>query len=78
MESVHGLKIIAWMSENNPMEKSALLKALRQEFGEESTFHTCSATEFPLEDLLEFFVSNGKLDATDGKFGVPADFACDC
>lgn len=78
METVHGLEVIKWVADHGPQEKSALLSNLREHFGATTEFHTCSATELPLEVLVDFFVQNGKLSDTAGNIGVPADFACDC
>ncbi|NUF48661.1 YecH family protein [Gilliamella sp. ESL0250] len=59
MMSIHGHKVLHMMDGNNYTE-SSLLNAIKDKFGTNAKFHTCSQFDMNAEQLIAFFKSKGK------------------
>ena len=61
-ESIHGHHVLNLVREHNqPVTREELLSAISNHFGPDSRFHTCSADSLTTEQLLDLFLSKGKL-----------------
>ena len=60
--SVHGHQVLKLIRETDqPLNKEALLASIQTSFGEATPYHTCSASDLSAEELIELFLSKGKL-----------------
>ncbi|OCG71427.1 metal-binding protein [Gilliamella sp. Occ3-1] len=57
--SIHGHEVLHMMNGNN-YTKSSLLDAIKEKFGENAIFHTCSKTNMNAEQLIAFLKAKGK------------------
>lgn len=59
MTSIHGHDVLYMMEGNNYTETS-LLDAIKQKFGPNAEFHTCSKQNMSANELIQFLKSKGK------------------
>ena len=66
-ESIHGHEIMEMiLAAETPYSRAALQQAVVNRFGEAARFHTCSAREMTLDELLIFLGRRGKVVEVDG------------
>ncbi|MBR9728400.1 YecH family metal-binding protein [Shewanella intestini] len=66
-KSIHGRNVINLMKSHSPQPRDQWLALVAQEFGEQAQFHTCQASDMTGEQLVDLFVSNGRI--TEGEQG---------
>ena len=77
MEQLHAHEVLRMMEGKNYTEES-LKTAIKQKFGENQLFYTCSAQGMNIDMLIIFLKQRGKFMPTDGsKFTVDIDKVCD-
>ncbi len=70
-ESVHGHEILRLLLETpEPLTQAELRGIAAREFGADARYHTCSAAEMTLDDLIVFLMGRGKLSESDGRLIV--------
>jgi probable metal-binding protein len=57
--SIHGHEVLRMMEGNNYTE-SSLFNAIKNKFGENAVFHTCSKSNMNAEQLIAFLKAKGK------------------
>ena len=66
-ESIHGHEVMEMiLTAETPYSRAALQQAVANRFGEAARFHTCSAQEMTLDELLIFLGRRGKVVEVDG------------
>lgn len=76
-ESIHGhavMRLIAFAQE--PLSRGQLSNKVATEFGHDARFHTCSARNMTLEELLQFLKHRGKLIEVGGVLNVAREDIC--
>ncbi|WP_163932286.1 DUF2492 family protein [Paraferrimonas sp. SM1919] len=63
---LHGKKLINLAAENVGLSKKELIVLATKEFGRDAKFRTCKVEGLSLEQMLEFFISNGRIDIDTG------------
>ena len=77
MEQLHAHEVLHMMEGKNYTEES-LRTAIKNKFGENQLFYTCSAQGMNIDTLIIFLKERGKFLPTDGnKFTVDIDKVCD-
>ena len=77
MEQLHAHEVLHMMEGKSYTEES-LKTAIKQKFGENQLFYTCSAQGMNIDMLIIFLKQRGKFMPTDGsKFTVDIDKVCD-
>lgn len=77
-ESIHGHEVMHLLLEKGPLTRSVLAAEVATKYGADALFHTCSASEMKLEQLLEFLLSRSKI--SEGPAGLAmkgAEHICD-
>ncbi|WP_144212523.1 YecH family protein [Shewanella donghaensis] len=70
-KSIHGRNVIKLMKEQNtPQPQQQWLALMAEEFGENAEFHTCQASDMAANQLVELFISNGRLTETEAGFVI--------
>ena len=75
--SIHGHDVLALLETPTKHTRATLLAAVKERFGEDARFHTCSAEGMTATELLEFLDARGKLQACDGHLERTPGSACD-
>jgi probable metal-binding protein len=76
-ESVHGHKVMEMMlTHGSALTKHALKTMMHTEFGADTRYHTCSATEMDAEMLIEFLEGKGKFIPSEGGITTAKDKIC--
>ncbi|MCA8958909.1 MAG: YecH family protein [Planctomycetes bacterium] len=66
-DSFHGHEVLHFVHESNPpLTRATFATAVAERFGENATFHTCSAAALTPEALLQFLSERGKVVEEDG------------
>jgi len=66
-ESIHGHEVMEMiLAAEAPLTRDELEETVRMRFGEAARFHTCSATNMTLDELLKFLDGRGKVLEVDG------------
>jgi len=66
-ESIHGHEVMEMiMGFEGTLSRDELQEAVRVRFGEAARFHTCSAQNMTLDELLRFLDGRGKVLEVDG------------
>lgn len=67
-ERIHGHVVLeAILAESAPIPRSQLTDAMATLHGMDARYHTCSASDMTLQDLLEFLLERGKIsESADG------------
>lgn len=77
MNQVHGHEVLnMMMTSGKAYTRASLIQDIRQRFGEEARFHTCSAEGMTAEQLVDFLESRGKFVPVIGGFGTSEDLMC--
>jgi probable metal-binding protein len=68
VESVHGHEVMNMMiASGKTWTRERLIEAIRQKFGENARFHTCSCDDMTAAELIDFLEERGKfVDRGDG------------
>ncbi|WP_394493314.1 YecH family protein [Shewanella sp. ENK2] len=70
-DSIHGRNVIKLMKEQGtPKAHQQWLALMAQEFGENAEFHTCRASDMNAAQLVDLFISNGRLTETKAGFVI--------
>jgi probable metal-binding protein len=76
-ESVHGHQVMQMMlTHGSALTKHDLKTMMHNEFGAETLYHTCSATEMDAEMLIEFLEDKGKFIPSNDGITTTADKIC--
>jgi|TARA_Y100000294_G_scaffold164234_1_gene170822 probable metal-binding protein len=76
-ESIHGHEVMSMMIESGKeYTKDSLLAAIKEKFGEDARFHTCSADNMDCEGIISFLEARGKFIETDTGFKTEKDRIC--
>lgn len=74
---VHGHEVIAMMmTSDEPFTRDSLIAMIRQKFGAETRFFTCSAQNLTAEELVAFLEERGKFVPTGNGFNVDPARLC--
>jgi probable metal-binding protein len=77
-ESIHGHEVMEMiLMAEPPLSHEQLKQEVRSRFGEAPRFHTCSAQNMTLDELLQFLGERGKVVEIDGVFGTSRGQICD-
>ncbi|WP_110458864.1 YecH family metal-binding protein [Shewanella algidipiscicola] len=76
-DSIHGHQVMQLMlSLGGAISKTELIKLMATHFGEQATYHTCSATEMSAEQLIAFLERKGKFTESSMGIETAADKIC--
>ena len=74
IESIHGHEVIHLIANaSRTLPKAGWVEKINDAFGEAARFHTCSAENMSAGELLDFFVSRGKLTGNDDALSLDAE-----
>lgn len=78
MESIHGHEVLHMMLESAEGFPSveALVTAIKDRFGADAIFHTCSAQAMDASGLVEFLTERGKFVPADSGFNTSPEKIC--
>lgn len=78
MESTHGHEVMRMMVETGfTYTRESLITAIRERFGAEARFHTCSDEEMNAEALVAFLESRGKFSGSADSMSMKPESICD-
>lgn len=75
MEQLHAHKVLHMM-EGNSYSEATLKEAIIKRFGESQHFHTCSAKDLNVDELIAFFIKKEKFTPSDHGFTVDKSKIC--
>ena len=76
-ESIHGHQVMEMMMQSDKvLGKAALIAEIAIKFGEETRFHTCSASDLSADELIQFFSSKGKVVETSEGISMAQSHHC--
>jgi probable metal-binding protein len=76
-ESIHGHEVMEMiLTAEPPYSRADLEEAVRRRFGDSARFHTCSAQDMTLDELLRFLDSRGKLFEVAGEVRTSRGHFC--
>jgi len=76
-ESVHGHQVMEMMlAHGSALTKQDLKTMMHTEFGADTRYHTCSATEMDADMLIEFLEGKGKFIPSEDGITTAADKIC--
>ncbi|WP_194842630.1 YecH family metal-binding protein [Endozoicomonas sp. OPT23] len=62
-DSIHGRNVLNLIQEMpQPISTETLMSAINESFGTEAKFHTCSIKGASANELIEMFITKGKLN----------------
>ena len=74
---IHGHDVLDLMiASGAPYTRATLAVAIREKFGPDARFHTCSAEGMSAEQLIEFLAARGKFIGDDTGFTVATERVC--
>lgn len=77
-ERVHGHAVLEiLLAAPSPMTRAALLQTTEEEFGADARYHTCSADDMTIEELLQFLLERRKITEADGYLTAHREEMCD-
>lgn len=77
MDSVHGHEVLNMMiASGEQYTTESLEAAIKARFGEETRFHTCSASHMTAGELVAFLAAKGKFIAKDDGFSTHESKIC--
>ena len=69
MNSIHGHEVMHMMLESDkPFTEATLVQTIKDQFGDDTKFHTCSAQDMSAEQLVALLKSKGKFVEVEGGF----------
>ncbi|MBM3494294.1 MAG: DUF2492 family protein [Armatimonadetes bacterium] len=75
---VHGHAILEMLlAAQQPMTRETLAQAADEEFGPDARYHTCSAEEMQMDDLLRFLLDRRKVTEHNGYLTAHREEMCD-
>lgn len=76
MSSIHGHEVLNMMH-NQRYTEASLVQAIKEKFGDNAQFHTCSAQAMSAEELVVFLKNKRKfMPVEEGNFTVDTDKIC--
>lgn len=76
-QSIHGHDVMRMMVEaGRPFTEEQLEVAIREKFGAEARFHTCSASEMTPKELIGFLKVRSKFIVTESQLSMTAESIC--
>jgi len=72
---IHGHEVLHMMVGNSYTEES-LIEAIKNRFGADARFYTCSAENLTAEGLVQFLKEHGKFMPATGGFTVDTTQVC--
>jgi probable metal-binding protein len=76
-EPIHGHEVISMMmASDEAYTRESLAAAIRQKFGPQARFYTCSASNLTPEDLVTFLEQRGKFTPRDDGFTINPSRVC--
>jgi len=77
-ESIHGHEVMEMiLTAEPPYSKDELREMVKSRFGDAPRFHTCSAQDMTLDELILFLAGKGKVVEVDGVLGTSRGQICD-
>ena len=77
-ESIHGHEVMEMiLLADPPLSREDLEREVTSRFGEAPRFHTCSAQNMTLDELLQFLGGRGKVVEIDGVLGTSRGQICE-
>lgn len=77
MEQIHGHEVLnMMMASGKNYTREGLVGDIRQKFGPDARFYTCSAEDMTAEQLVEFLESRGKFIQQPEGFQTSPDLMC--
>lgn len=77
MTSIHGHEVLNMMiASGEPYSTASLEAAIKNRFGEQARFHTCSASDMTAGELVAFLAAKGKFVAKDDCFSTHESKIC--
>ncbi|HCU0294021.1 TPA: YecH family protein [Citrobacter sedlakii] len=77
MTSINGHEVLNMMIESGePYSTASLEAAIKNRFGEQARFHTCSASDMTAGELVAFLAAKGKFVAQDDGFSTHESKIC--
>lgn len=77
MSHIHGHEVMHMMANSGlSYNRESLRTAIHAQFGEETTFFTCSSDKMTADQLMDFLQSKGKFHPTEDGFGLSAGSIC--
>lgn len=74
---VHAHEVMRMMLEQDGgFSRESLARAIIERFGEDATFHSCSAAGMDVHAVIDFLESRGKFVARDDGFNTEQDRIC--
>jgi len=77
MVHIHGHEVMHMMANSGlTYSRDTLREAIHKQFGEETTFFTCSSDRLNADQLMDFLQSKGKFIPTQDGFGMTKEQIC--
>lgn len=77
MTSIHGHEVLNMMiASGEPYSTASMEAAIKNRFGEQARFHTCSASDMTAGELVAFLAAKGKFVAKDDGFSTHESKIC--
>jgi probable metal-binding protein len=76
-DQIHGHEVLKMLSESDEVfTRESLIADMKEKFGADAKFCTCSFGDMPPEKMVDFFLSRGKFMTVPGGFKFDAGNAC--
>ncbi|WP_080903765.1 YecH family metal-binding protein [Parabacteroides sp. Marseille-P3160] len=75
MEQIHGHEVLHMM-EGHSYTENSLKEAIKERFGEERLFYTCSADHLTIDELVVFLKERKKFIPAESGFTVDSSKIC--
>lgn len=72
---IHAHEVLGMML-GQTFTDETLLTAMRNTFGDDAVYYSCSRNDMTAEELLEFLKSKGKFTAVDGGYTINGGGGC--
>jgi probable metal-binding protein len=73
----HGHEVMRMMLESGrAFSRAELVAEIRARFGDDATFHTCSAEGLDAEGIVGFLEERGKFSGREGEYQTSPDKIC--
>lgn len=78
MNSIHGHEVMERiMAADRPMSRTEILDDIRETYGADARFHTCSAEGMTATELIDFISARSKLVGPEDAMTINRDEVCD-